>query len=116
MPPTLERVSDSPEERLAQLRFLRRVQAQDLERTDQWIAIWEERAAEWVRRAQKPAPPAWTLELDRREQPVLVHAAGCWTPAVMRPINREQAIEALTRGGVPACTRCEPDKELGVLD
>ena len=121
LPPTLERVSEStPEERLRALRFLRRVQQRDLARTDQWIAIWEQRAAEWVRRAPKPTAPDWVLQYGvggRAVRPAMVHTSQCWAPGgSMEGISREQAVEALTRGGVPPCGLCRPERELGVLD
>ncbi|MEU0955847.1 DUF6233 domain-containing protein [Streptomyces niveus] len=100
----------SPEGRLAQLYFLRRVQVQHLEETDRWIATEEQRAAEHAQRRPPPATPDWALERGKRALPVLVHTGQCWNAFFM------QAIEALTRGGVPPCARCEPDKDLGVLD
>ncbi|MCI3221830.1 DUF6233 domain-containing protein [Streptomyces sp. NP-1717] len=113
-------MSDSPEERLRALRFLRRVQARDLARTDRWIAVWEQRAAEWVRRQAKPAVPDWALQYGvggRAARPAMVHTSQCWVPgAAMEGIGRDQAIEALTRGGVPPCVMCRPERELGLLD
>lgn len=107
---------ESPEERLAALHFLRRVQARHLEETDQWIATEELRAAEHARRRPPPATPDWALERGERAKPKAIHTSLCWNEFFMQGITREQAIEALTRGGVPACRTCEPDKELGVLD
>ncbi|MFC9602518.1 DUF6233 domain-containing protein [Streptomyces niveus] len=107
---------DSPEERLKALRFLRNVQVRHLDQTDRWIADEERRAAEQARRRPPPATPDWALERGKRALPKLVHTGRCWNSFFMQGITREQAIEALTRGGVPACPQCEPDKELGVLD
>lgn len=111
---------DSPEGRLKALYFLRRVQARDLARTDRWIALWEQRAAEWVRRAPKPAAPEWCVQYGvggRAVRPAMVHTSQCWAPgASMEGISRDQAIEALTSGGVPPCFLCRPESELGVLD
>ncbi|MFC9608724.1 DUF6233 domain-containing protein [Streptomyces niveus] len=106
----------TPEERLRALHFLRRVQAVDLARTDRWIQDEERRAAEHARCRPPPATPDWALERGKRALPKLVHTGQCWNSFFMQGITREQAIEALTRGGVPPCPRCEPDKELGVLD
>lgn len=109
------------EERLAQLRFLRRVQAADLARTDRWIADAERLAAEHARRRPPPPPPDWCVQYGmggRAARPAMVHTAECWIPgaASMDAVSREQAIEALTRGGVPPCVLCRPERELGVLD
>ncbi|MFC9602527.1 DUF6233 domain-containing protein [Streptomyces niveus] len=109
-------MSDSPEGRLASLHFLRHVQERDLARTDRWIAIWEQRAAQHARRRPPAPPPDWALERGQRAKPKAIHTSQCWNSFFMQGITREQAIEALTRGGVPPCARCEPDKELGVLD
>ncbi|MFC9608755.1 DUF6233 domain-containing protein [Streptomyces niveus] len=112
-------MSVSPEERLRALRFLRRVQARDLARTGQWIAVWEQRAAEWAQRP-KPVVPDWALQYGvggRAARPAMVHTSQCWVPgATMEGISRNQAIEALTRSGVPPCIMCRPKRELGVLD
>ncbi|MEV8353172.1 DUF6233 domain-containing protein [Streptomyces niveus] len=110
-------MSDStPEERLAMLRFHRRVQLQQLAQTDEWIAIWEQRAAEHARRRPPPPDPDWALEIGKGALPVWVHTTECWNSFFMHAISREQAIEALTRGGVPPCILCRPERELGVLD
>ncbi|MFE3250690.1 DUF6233 domain-containing protein [Streptomyces sp. NPDC059209] len=63
-----------------------------------------------------PATPDWALERGQHEKPELVHTSQCWNEFSMQSVTREQAIEALTRGGVSACLRWEPDKDLGVLD
>ncbi|MEU0698137.1 DUF6233 domain-containing protein [Streptomyces niveus] len=74
------------------------------------------RAAEQARRRPPPPRPDWALERGKRALPVLVHTAQCWNSFFMQAIDREQAIEALTRGGVPPWARCESAKTLGVLD
>ncbi|MFF1396836.1 DUF6233 domain-containing protein [Streptomyces sp. NPDC058287] len=43
----------------------------------------------------------------------LGHAGG--PPVRCRAVERDQALRGLTEG-VPACTHCRPDTELGVLD
>ncbi|WP_234442364.1 DUF6233 domain-containing protein [Streptomyces sp. NRRL S-1448] len=48
-------------------------------------------------------------------QPVAVHVGGCRSAGRRsRPINRDQAMRALT-DGVEACVLCRPDTELGIL-
>ncbi|MCX4581993.1 hypothetical protein [Streptomyces sp. NBC_01481] len=49
--------------RLELLQFLRRVQEQQLQQTDRWIAQEEQRAAEQVRaeRLQPPRDPGWCV-------------------------------------------------------
>ncbi|MEV8402606.1 DUF6233 domain-containing protein [Streptomyces niveus] len=110
----------SPEERLAALYFLRRVQVADLARTDRWIADAEQRAAEHARRRPPPPAPDWCVQYGmggRAVRPAMVHTSECWVPGVsMEGVSRAQAIEALTRGGVPPCILCRPERELGVLD
>ncbi|GAA5216852.1 DUF6233 domain-containing protein [Streptomyces thinghirensis] len=103
--------------RLAQLRFLERVQEQDLARTRRWIAAEEHREAE-RRRGQtaRPPEPDWLLEhgLNRQAPPVYVHAGGCWnTGKQSAGISRDEARRALAEG-VPACLHCRPDTELRV--
>jgi hypothetical protein len=105
------------------LRFLRRVQERQLAQTDRWIAAEESRSAQRAERAERhppPEQPAWAFEYGiggRSRPPVYVHAGDCWKPGwAMRGITREQALEALTRGNVPACPECRPDAALGILD
>ncbi|MFF1416540.1 DUF6233 domain-containing protein [Streptomyces sp. NPDC058280] len=109
-------MNDSP--RLEALRFLRRVQARDLARTDRWIAAEEGRAAEVAARRPPPAPPEWLIErgIDTHRSPVAVHAGDCrMTGTSTRPITREQAMEALVEHGIRPCPLCRPDTALGVL-
>lgn len=108
-----------PEERLAALRFLLRVQERDLARTRAWIRAEEQRAAEHARRRPPPPPPDWAVEYgpSGRTQPLAVHTGECWRSDFrMRPLTREQALEAITRRGLEACIMCRPDAQLGVLD
>ncbi|MFF5833708.1 DUF6233 domain-containing protein [[Kitasatospora] papulosa] len=100
------------------LRFLQRVQEQQLEVTRHWIADEERREAE---RAQgeraRPPQPDWVLELGIGvgSRPVEVHAGHCYAIGRRRKtITREQAVGALSEG-VQACTHCRPDTELGIL-
>lgn len=105
--------------RLALLRFLERVQEQDLARTRRWIAEEEQREAERQRGAQaRPPTPDWLLErgLNSRSTPVYVHVGGCWNAAKRADgVTREQALRALVEG-VPACSHCRPDTELGYVE
>ncbi|WP_405617689.1 DUF6233 domain-containing protein [Streptomyces sp. NBC_01508] len=87
-----------------------------LARTDLWIQDEERRAAEHARRRPPPPPPDWAVQAGERGKPKMAHTSACWNPFFMRGITRAQAIESLTRGGVPPCPQCEPDKEPGVLD
>ncbi|MGW4300396.1 DUF6233 domain-containing protein [Streptomyces sp. NPDC004646] len=105
--------------RLEQLRFLQRVQEQDLARTRRWIAAEERREAE--RRqgaAHRPAPPDWVLDhgLNRNALPTAVHTGDCgMTGRRARGVDTATARRAITEG-VPACDHCRPDRELGILD
>ncbi|MFJ9029787.1 DUF6233 domain-containing protein [Streptomyces sp. NPDC102274] len=111
-------MSDNPSLRLAALRFLERVQEQDLARTRRWIAEEEGRAAEIAARRPPPPPPEWLIErgIDARRSPVAVHAGDCGMAGkVKRPITREQAVAALVERGIRPCPLCRPDTALGVL-
>ncbi|WP_374225627.1 DUF6233 domain-containing protein [Streptomyces sp. Vc74B-19] len=112
-------MDDSGGSRLAMLRFLERVQERDLARTRQWIAEEERREAERQRgREARPPAPDWLLErgLNSRSAPVYVHVGGCWNAGKRSDgVSREQALRALA-DGVPACSHCRPDTELGYVD
>ncbi|MFJ4948677.1 DUF6233 domain-containing protein [Streptomyces sp. NPDC088760] len=114
---------DRPLTRLDMLRFARRVvehqAARQLALMDRWIADEERREAERQRRlAARQAAPEWAIErgLNGRSA-VYVHVGGC-TGAGGRTkgVGREQAVRALTDGGVPACPLCRPDTALGILE
>ncbi|WP_086680045.1 DUF6233 domain-containing protein [Streptomyces pseudogriseolus] len=112
-------MSDTNVSRLALLRFLEEVQRRDLERTRRWIAAEEQREAERQRGMQaRPPVPDWLLErgLNARSAPVYVHVGGCWNAGKRSEgVSREQALHALAEG-VPACSHCRPDTELGYVD
>jgi hypothetical protein len=112
-------MNDPLPSRLAQLRFLERMQQRDLARTQRWIAEEERREAERQRGAQaRPPTPDWLLELglNRNGPPVQVHGGQCWNSGKRtRAISRGEALRALV-DGVKACGACRPDSELGFLD
>lgn len=117
--PRIEHVHDSLPSRLHLLRFLERVQQQDLDRTRRWIADEERRETE-RRRGEERRPPApdWLIEqgLNRDAAPVYVHVGGCHMVGKRsKGIVRDQAVRALTDGVTP-CPHCRPDTELGLLD
>ncbi|MFI6489543.1 DUF6233 domain-containing protein [Streptomyces sp. NPDC050564] len=109
----------SPPTRLDLLRFLERVQEQDLARTRRWIEAEKQREDERQRGIEaRPPAPDWLIEqgLSGRD-PVYVHVGGCWNSGTRsRGVERHQAVRALTEGGVPACPHCRPDTDLGILD
>jgi hypothetical protein len=115
----IEHVNDSSASRLDQLLFLKRVQEQDLERTRRWIAAEERRQAERRRGIEaRPPAPDWLIErgLDGHSPAVYVHVGGCHMAGKRsKGIERDQALRALS-DGVPACTHCRPDSELGYLE
>ncbi|GAA2945878.1 MULTISPECIES: DUF6233 domain-containing protein [Streptomyces] len=104
--------------RLEMLRFLLRVQEQQLHATRRWIADEERREAERHQGEQaRPPQPDWVLELGIGvgAKPAEVHAGHCYAIGDRRrPITRDQAITALT-DGVEACPHCRPDTDLGLL-
>ncbi|MGW3030203.1 DUF6233 domain-containing protein [Streptomyces sp. NPDC001178] len=112
-------MNDPVPSRLALLRFLERVQERDLARTRRWIADEERREKERQHGLDaRPPQPDWLLEqgLNRDAPAVYVHAGGCWNAGKRsRGVPRDVALRALAEG-VPACTHCRPDSELGYLD
>lgn len=101
------------------LRFLERVQEQDLDRTRRWIADEERREQERrTGEAAKPAPPDWLLEygLNRDALPNAVHTGDCHMAGKRsHGVDSDTARRALA-GGVKACGHCRPDTELGIFD
>ncbi|MGW6275662.1 DUF6233 domain-containing protein [Streptomyces sp. NPDC055060] len=104
--------------RLDVLRFLERVQLQDLARTRGWIAAEGRREAERIRGQQaRPPAPDWLIEqgLDGRA-PVYLHAGGCHMAGKRsRGVTQDQACQALY-AQVDAGPHCRPDTELRALD
>lgn len=107
-------VHDPSVSRLDQLRFLERVQLADLARTRRWIEAEEQRQAERRRGEQaRPPEPDWLIERGlNRAGP----AGGCWNAGKRsKGIDRAAALRALA-DGVPACSHCRPNTELGYVD
>ncbi|MGW7525255.1 DUF6233 domain-containing protein [Streptomyces sp. NPDC054783] len=114
---------DRPLTRLDMLRFARRVvehqAARQLALMDRWIADEERREAERQHRlAARQAAPDWLIErgLNGRTA-VYVHVGGCTSAGGRaKGVGRDQAVRALTEGGVAACPLCRPDTTLGILE
>ncbi|GGU84338.1 hypothetical protein GCM10010260_16710 [Streptomyces filipinensis] len=114
---------DRPLTRLDMLRFARRVvehqAARQLALMDRWIADEERREAERRRRlASRQAAPEWLIERGLNgSSAVYVHLGGCTSAGGRsKGVGRDQAVRALTEGGVPACPLCRPDTALGLLE
>lgn len=105
--------------RLQLLQFLLRVQLQQVEQTQRWIAVEEQRLAELAARLP-PAPAAeWELELDLGRRPTMVHVGGCEMGGRgfrQKVLTRDAALRALGVDHLKPCPFCRPDIELGVLD
>jgi len=111
-------VNDLPPD-LPRLRTLETWLAYTLDRIRQQITAAEKREQERQHGEEaRPPAPDWLLEqgLNRNAVPVYVHAGGCWNATKRsRGVPRDVALRALAEG-VPACTHCRPDVELGYLD
>jgi hypothetical protein len=119
-PPTIEHVTDQrPPTYLDKLRVVRGYLAHQLGQVDRWIADEERKAAERRQGEQaRPPQPDWLLEvgLNRDAPPNLVHVGGCHMAGKRScGISRTDALRWLAEG-IPACTHCRPDSELGYLD
>lgn len=104
--------------RLELLRFLERVQLQQLDQTRRWIHQEEQRLVEDAARHAPPPPPDWVLEqgigIGRRV--VAVHQGWCrMTGKRTSAIPREAARRLLDEDSGLACQQCRPDTDLGVL-
>lgn len=116
----IERVNDKrPATYLEKLRIVRAYLAHQLDQVDRWIADEESKAAEKQRGEQaRPPQPDWLLEagLNRDSPPNMVHVGGCHMAGKRsRGISRSDALRWLAEG-IPACTHCRPDSELGYLE
>ncbi|MFD9444662.1 DUF6233 domain-containing protein [Streptomyces sp. NPDC060006] len=90
-----------------------------MHRIDDKITAVQRREAEQERgRQRRPSEPEWFIELgigDGRP-PIEVHQGGCHAAGKRRrPVNRDEARRLLT-SGVPACSHCQPDTALDILD
>jgi hypothetical protein len=104
---------------LPRLRTLETWLALTLDRVRQQIADAERHEQEKQRGEQaRPPAPDWLLEmgLNRDSPPNLVHEGHCHMAGKRsRGIGRTDALRWLAEG-VPACSHCRPDSELGYLD
>ncbi|WP_142217280.1 DUF6233 domain-containing protein [Streptomyces sp. SLBN-118] len=104
--------------RLELLRFLRRVQEQQLQQTDRWIHQEEQREAAAARAelTRPPADPGWCVSYgigaDRR--PIEVHIGDCRMAKHRKAVSEEDARRAIGEG-LEACQFCRPDTVLGLL-
>ena len=118
--PSIEHMNESrPPTYLEKLRVVRAFLVHQLGQVDRWIAEEERKKAEQQRGEQaRPPAPDWLLELglNREAPPVYVHEGHCpMAGKRSRGIGRTDALRWLAEG-VPACTHCRPDSELGYLD
>jgi hypothetical protein len=108
LPPDLER-----------LHTLRVWHAMWLERIDAKIAAVQRRQAEAEHgRLTRPRPPDWVVQLGigTGRPPVQVHAGDCFMAGKrLRPVERDEA-RRLLAAGLPACSHCQPDTALNILD
>jgi hypothetical protein len=111
-------VNDPASSRLDLLRFLERVQEQDLARTRRWIDE-ERRKTERLQGEQaRPEPPDWMIEygLNRDALPTAVHTGECTMAGKRSKPTDSDTVRRALAAGVKPCQFCRPDTELGVLD
>ncbi|MEK9523988.1 DUF6233 domain-containing protein [Streptomyces venezuelae] len=108
----------SPE--LEKLRFLYRVQLGQVAQTERWIEAELAKVREIAARRSLPAGPAFVLSYLRvggKATADSVHLGDCrMVSHHTKPLDEQQARQAITAGGLRACEICRPDSELGVLD
>jgi hypothetical protein len=111
----IELVSDQPS-RLDLLRFLERVQLQQLDQTRRWIEA-EHRRQQIQARTAPPPPPPYRIQrgLTAERAPVKVHLGDCAMGRKGVGCDEMTARRAIVEG-VEACAVCRPDNELGMLD
>ncbi|MEU9175117.1 DUF6233 domain-containing protein [Streptomyces sp. NPDC048420] len=104
---------------LARLRTLRVWHALWLHRIDAKIARLERRKAEEEHgRRRRPKPAEWVVEvgIGAGKPPVQVHNGAChMIGSRRRPISRDEA-RRLLADGLRACTHCQSDAELHIVD
>uniref|UniRef100_A0AAU1M5K5 DUF6233 domain-containing protein n=1 Tax=Streptomyces sp. NBC_00148 TaxID=2903626 RepID=A0AAU1M5K5_9ACTN len=104
--------------RLELLRFLERVQLQQLDQTRHWIHQEEQRLAEHAARHSPPPPPDWIVEqgIGVGRRIVAVHQGWCTMSGKhTSAIPQEEARRLLAEDSGLACQQCRPDTDLGVL-
>ncbi|WP_328941507.1 DUF6233 domain-containing protein [Streptomyces sp. NBC_00250] len=108
----------SPE--LEKLRFLYRVQLGQVAQTERWIEAELAKVRERAARLPLREGPEYVLSYLRvggKATADSVHLGDChMTSHHTKPLDREQARQAITSGGIRACEICRPDSELGVLE
>ncbi|MER7517760.1 DUF6233 domain-containing protein [Streptomyces sp. NPDC126499] len=80
----------------------------------------EQQQAAAVSARTLPAGPGFVLSFLRKGGQAhadSVHLDDCTMASRhTRPLDRDQALQAITTGGIRACEICRPDSELGVLE
>jgi hypothetical protein len=104
------------------LRFLLRVQEQDIARTRRWIDEPEREAAAERHGEEQDAARRWPdgdWILSPRASPgarIWLPVGYCWDlRSGMITVARDQAVEALTHGGVQACRPVGGDQQVAVV-
>ena len=91
-----------------------------LARIDVKIRQVREREAQQARAAaaQEDRAPDWLIEygLNRDAVPNAVHMGGCRMAGKRSKPTDSDTVRRALAGGVPACSFCRPDTELGILD
>ncbi|MEV0186869.1 DUF6233 domain-containing protein [Streptomyces sp. NPDC050625] len=108
LPPDLER-----------LHTLRMWHAMWLARIDRKIAALERRHAEHeYGQRNRPRPPDWIVELGigTGRPPVQVHAGDCHMAGERRRTVSHEEARRLLATGLRACSHCQPDVRLHILD
>ncbi|MFD5598358.1 DUF6233 domain-containing protein [Streptomyces griseorubiginosus] len=104
---------------LDRLHTLRVWHALWLDRIERKIAWLERRKAEEEHgRRTRPRPPEWVVEvgIGVGRPPVQVHSGHChMIGSRRRPVTRDEARRLLAEG-LRACTHCQPDTELHIID
>ncbi|MER5312659.1 DUF6233 domain-containing protein [Streptomyces sp. NPDC002773] len=114
-------MSDEPSSpELEKLRFLYRVQLGQVAQTERWIEAELAKLRERAARLPRLEGPEYVLSYLRaggHPAPDSVHRGDCrMVSHHTKPLDRQQALQAITTGGIRACEICRPDSELGVLE
>lgn len=104
---------------LDRLHTLRVWHALWIRRIDAKIETLQRRQAEEEHgRRARPTPPEWIVELGigTGRPPVQIHAGNCYAAGKRRrPVDRNEA-RRLLAAGLEACTHCQPDAQLHIID